>query len=134
MSTIFTKIINREIPGRIVFEDDLCVAFLTIEPLSPGHTLVVPRSEIDHWLAVDPALASHLMLVSQRIGRAIHEVYNPVKVGMMIAGLEVPHTHIHVTQMNTTTDLDFANADRNATPEDLDAAADALRGALSGLR
>lgn len=132
MATIFTKIINREIPGRFVYEDDVCVAFLSIEPLSPGHTLVVPRSEVDHWLDLDAATASHLMLMAQRVGRAIDAVYKPVKVGMMIAGLEVPHVHIHVTQMNAVADLDFANADRNPNPADLDAAADALRAVLSG--
>ena len=131
MSTIFTKIINREIPGRFVYEDDVCVAFLTIEPLSPGHTLVVPRSEVEHWLDLDAATASHLMLVAQRVGRAIDAEYKPVKVGMMIAGLEVPHVHIHVTQMNAVADLDLADADRNPDPADLDAAADALRAVLS---
>lgn len=107
------------------------MAFLTIEPLSPGHTLVVPRAEIDHWIDLDAATASHLMLVAQRVGRAIDAVCNPVKVGMMIAGFEVPHVHIHVTQMNAVSDLDFANADRNPDPADLDAAADTLRAVLS---
>ena len=127
MTSLFTKIINREIPGRFVYEDDVCVAFLTIEPLSPGHTLVVPRAEVDHWLDLDPDTAAHLMLVAQAIGRAIQDTYEPTKVGMMIAGLEVPHVHIHVTQMN---DLDFARADKNATDADLNDAAEALQAAL----
>lgn len=130
MSTVFTKIINREIPGRFVYEDDVCVAFLTVEPLSPGHTLVVPRAEVDHWLDLDPDTAAHLMVTAQAIGRAIQATYEPAKVGMMIAGLEVPHVHVHVTQMNSMTDLDFKNARKDCTDEELDEAAQAIRDAL----
>ena len=131
MATIFTKIINKELPGRFVHEDDVCVAFLTVEPLSPGHTLVVPRQEIDHWLDLDPGIAAHLMVTSQTIGRAIQNIYEPTKVGLMIAGLEVPHVHIHVTQMNTVTDLDFRNACKDCSGDELDEAAEAIRAALS---
>jgi len=130
MATLFTKIINREIPGRFVYEDDLCVAFLTIEPLSPGHVLVVPRAEVDHWVDLEAATLSHLMSVAQRIGRAIERIYEPTKVGLMIAGLEVPHVHIHVTQMNNVNDLDFARANRSATDTELDESAGALQAAL----
>jgi histidine triad (HIT) family protein len=130
MATLFTKIINREIPGRFVYEDDVCVAFLTIEPLSPGHTLVVPRAELDHWIDLDSDTLSHLISVAQRIGRAIENVYAPTKVGLMIAGLEVPHVHIHVTQMNDVNDLDFAQANRSVTEAELDEAAEALQAAL----
>lgn len=124
MASIFTMIINGDLPGHIVYRDEVCVAFLSIEPLSPGHTLVVPIRETDHWIDLDPDVAGHLMQVAQRIAQAIDAVYHPVKVGMMIAGLEVPHVHIHVTQMNSVTDLDFAQADRDADPADL---ADAAR-------
>ena len=124
MASIFTMIINGDLPGHIVYRDEVCVAFLSIEPLSPGHTLVVPIRETDHWIDLDPDVAGHLMQVAQRIAKAIDAVYHPVKVGMMIAGLEVPHVHIHVTQMNSVTDLDFAQADRDADPADL---ADAAR-------
>jgi histidine triad (HIT) family protein len=130
MSTIFTKIINREIPGRFVHEDDVCVAFLTIEPLSPGHTLVVPRQEVDHWIDLDSDTVSHLTQVAQRIGQAINRAYSPTRVGMMIAGLEVPHVHIHVTQLNDPTDLDFARATRDPDPDDLDQAARLIVAAL----
>ena len=130
MASLFTKIINREIPGRFVYEDDVCVAFLTIEPLSPGHTLVVPRAEVDSWLDLDQDTLSHLMSVAQTIGRAIESAYQPAKVGLMIAGLEVPHVHIHVTQMNNVQDLDFARANRSATDRELDEAAEALQAAL----
>jgi histidine triad (HIT) family protein len=132
MASLFTQIINREIPGRFVYEDDVCVAFLTIEPLSPGHTLVVPRAEVDNWLDLDPATASHLMLSAQKVGKAIQAAYEPARVAMMIAGLEVPHVHIHVTQMNHVTDLDFARANRSVTDSELDDAAKALQAALDG--
>jgi histidine triad (HIT) family protein len=130
VASLFTKIINREMPGRFVYEDDVCVAFLTIEPLSPGHTLVVPRAEVDSWLDLDQGTLSHLMSVAQTIGQAIENAYQPAKVGLMIAGLEVPHVHIHVTQMNNVQDLDFARANRSATDQALDEAAEALQAAL----
>jgi histidine triad (HIT) family protein len=131
MPTLFTKIINREIPGRFVYEDDVCVAFLTIEPLAPGHTLVVPRQEVDHWIDLDSVTLDHLMSVARRIGQAIEEIYEPTKVGLMIAGLEVPHVHIHVSQLNSVNDLDFARADSNPDPAALDYAAVAIRDALT---
>jgi histidine triad (HIT) family protein len=130
MASLFTQIINREIPGRFVYEDDICVAFLTIEPLSPGHTLVVPRAEVDHWIDLDAETAAHLMLTAQMIGRAIQATYGPTKVGMMIAGLEVPHVHIHITQMNNVNDLDFSQANKFVTDAELDEAAHALQVAL----
>jgi histidine triad (HIT) family protein len=130
MATLFTKIINGEIPGRFVYEDDVCVAFLTIEPLAPGHTLVVPRQEVDNWIDLDSVTLGHLMSVARRIGQAIEEVYEPRKVGLMIAGLEVPHVHVHVTQLNNVHDLDFARANRDPNPEELDASARLIIGAL----
>jgi histidine triad (HIT) family protein len=131
MPTLFTRIMNREIPGRFVYEDGVCVAFLTIEPLAPGHTLVVPRQEVDHWIDLDPDTLDHLMAIARLVGQAIEEVYKPTKVGSMIAGLEVPHVHIHVTALNTVNDLDFARADRDPDPAVLDEAAVAIRDALT---
>jgi histidine triad (HIT) family protein len=132
MPTIFTRIINREIPGRFVYEDDTVVAFLTIEPFTPGHTLVVPRAEIDHWIDMDPDLNAHVFAVANRIGRAIQAAFSPRRVGVMIAGDEVPHTHVHVVGFDSVAQLSFAAANRGATAEELDAAATALRAALSG--
>lgn len=131
MATIFTKIIEGEIPGRIVWRDDRVVAFLTIEPLNPGHVLVVPIEEIDHWLDLEPELLDHLMAVAQTIGRAIDRAFAPEKVGLMIAGLEVPHAHVHVVPMHGVRDLDFAGADRSPTPESLDDAQDRILAALA---
>jgi histidine triad (HIT) family protein len=130
MATLFTKIINKELPGRFVYEDDECVAFLTIEPLSPGHTLVVPRQEIDHWLDLGPELLNHLMHVAQRVGQALEQVYRPARVGVIIAGLEVPHVHIHLMPINKVQDLDFARVDRNPDPADLDESARLIAAAL----
>lgn len=130
MASVFTMIIDGELPGRFVWKDELCVAFLSINPLTRGHTLVVPREEVDHWIDLDAALAQHLMAVSQKIGLALQIGFRPTKVGMMIAGLEVPHVHIHLTPIQGVHDLDFENADLAPDPDDLDAAADRIRAAL----
>ena len=133
MPTLFTRIINGEIPGRFVWKDERCVAFLTINPLRPGHTLVVTRAEVDHWLDLEPDLAAHLMQVAQAIGTAQQHAFKPVKVGLMIAGLEVPHVHLHVVPISGLGDLNFANQDLHAKPEELDRAAAAVRASLRAL-
>ena len=130
MPTLFTRIINGELPGRFVWRDERCVAFLSIHPLRPGHTLVVPIREVDHWLDAEPDLLTHLMTVSHSIGQALQHAFKPVRVGLMIAGLEVPHLHIHVVPIHTVHDLDFANQDLHAQPADLDRAAETLRESL----
>lgn len=130
MATIFTRIIQGELPGRFVWRDDRAVAFLSINPLRPGHTLVVPVAEVDHWLDLEPDLLAHLMTVSQTIGRAIGAAFEPAKVGMMIAGLEVPHVHVHLVPVDDVHDLDFARQDTSPDPTDLDDAARRIREAL----
>lgn len=130
MSSLFTKIIQGELPGHFVWRDERCVAFLSIAPLRPGHTLVVPVQEVDHWLDVEPALNAHLFAVAQKVGQAIQSAFEPVKVGLMIAGLEVHHVHLHLVPIQGLRDLDFAGADHGAKPEDLAASAQKLRGAL----
>lgn len=130
MATVFTRIITGELPGRFVWRDDRCVAFLSINPLQPGHTLVVPIVEVDHWIDLDDDLAAHLMVVAKRIALAQQEAFSPVKVGLMIAGLEVPHVHLHVVPIRGVHDLDFANADPSPDPAELDRAAEALRARL----
>ena len=133
MPTVFTKIIDGDLPARFVHRDDRCVAFLSIAPLQPGHTLVVPIVEVDHWIDLDADLMAHCTLVAQRIARAQQAAFSPVKVGLMLAGLKVPHTHLHVVPIRGVHDLDFANADTEADPAALDAAAEALRAALAAL-
>ena len=130
MPSLFTKIIRGEVPGRFVWRDERAVGFLTIAPLRPGHTLVVPIEEIDHWLDVPPDLMQHLTLVAQKIGQAVQKTFRPEKVGLMIAGLEVRHVHLHLVPIHSLGDLDFAKADTKAAPAALDAAAERLRAAL----
>jgi histidine triad (HIT) family protein len=130
MATVFTKIIEGDLPGRFVWRDDRCVAFLSINPLRTGHTLVVPVDEIDHWLDLDPELNSHLMAVSQRIGRAQMAAFSPTRVGLMIAGLEVPHVHLHVVPIDGVHDMDFANAATSPDQDVMDGAQRAIIDAL----
>ena len=110
MPSIFTRIINGELPGHFVWRDDLCIAIMTIAPLKPGHVLVIPREEIDHWLDLPQALLTHLHQTAQTISKALQTVYQPKKVGLMIAGLEVPHVHLHLVPIDQVHDLDFKNA------------------------
>jgi histidine triad (HIT) family protein len=130
MPTIFTRIIEGELPGRFVWRDDVCVAFLSINPLRAGHALVVPRAEVDHWIDLDPALNAHLMRVAQEIGAAQQDAFAPTRIGLMVAGLEVPHVHLHVVPIDGVHDLDFGNAQTDADPAALDRAAELLRDAL----
>lgn len=130
MATVFTKIIDGDLPGRFVWRDDVCVAFLSINPLATGHVLVVPRAEVAHWLDLDDDTWMHLARVSRTIGEALQRAYQPEKVGLMLAGLEVPHTHVHLVPINAVTDLDFANAEPDPDPDLLDQAAETIRAAL----
>ncbi len=133
MASIFTKIISGELPGRFVWKDEHAVAFLTINPVKPGHALVVPRREVDHWIDLEPDLAKHLMGVSQAVARAIQRCFSPTKVGSAVVGIEVPHVHIHLIPIDSIADLDFSKADPNPKPEALDDAARRIRDALRDL-
>lgn len=130
MATIFTRIIEGEIPGTFVWRDRRCVAFMSINPLRTGHVLVVPRQEVDHWIDCPDDLRDHLFGVSQTIARAIQQVWSPAKIGLMIAGLEVPHFHIHLVPVDGVHDLDFANAAASVDREELEEAARSIRDAL----
>jgi histidine triad (HIT) family protein len=130
MSTVFTKIIDGEIPGRFVWSDDRAVAFLSINPLAPGHTLVVPRTEVDHWVDAEPDLLAHLMAVSHAVGDAVRAVHRPPRVGLLVAGFEVPHLHVHVFPAADMATFDFANAAREVDAAEQDRHAEALRAAL----
>jgi len=130
MPSIFSRIISGEFPGRFVWRDDRAVAFLSIEPMRPGHVLVVPRDEVDHWIDLEPELAAHLFTVAQQIGRAQNAEWNPRRVGVLIVGDEVPHVHIHVVPINEPGQLSFANVDRSPAPEALDDAAERIRARL----
>ena len=130
MPSIFTRIINGEIPGRFVWRDDHAVAFLDVRPLSPGHCLVVPIVEIDRWTDLTEPAATHLMRVAHAVANAQQLVFSPPRVGFMIAGFEVPHVHIHIFPTHAMTNFDFAQADTAPDPAQLDAYAVALRAAL----
>lgn len=130
MATVFTKIINGELPGRFVYEDEEIVGFLTIAPMTQGHTLVVPRAEIDQWQDVDPAMFGKVMGVSQLIGKAVVRAFGAKRAGVIIAGLEVPHLHVHVFPAYNLTDFGFANVDNNPSLESLDDAQAKIKEAL----
>ena len=131
MASVFTKIINREIPGRFVYEDDDVVAFLTIEPMAQGHVLVVPRAEIDNWHDVEPEAFNRVMAVAQRIGKAVCSAFGTQRSGLIIAGLEVPHLHVHVFPARDLADFGFASVDRNPSQESLDEAQTKIKEALA---
>lgn len=130
MSTVFTKIIDGELPGRFVWSDDRAVAFLSINPLAPGHVLVVPRAEVDQWVDADPALLAHLTAVSHAVGEAVRAVFAPPRVGLLVAGFEVPHLHMHVFPAADMAAFDFANAASAVDAAEQDGYRDALREAL----
>ena len=133
MATVFTKIINGAMPGRFVYEDADIVAFLTIAPMTQGHTLVVPRAEIDQWQDVDAQAFNKLMAVSQLIGKAVVKAFGAERAGVIIAGLEVPHLHVHVFPAYNLTDFGFANVDPNPSKESLDEAQTKIKAALAEL-
>lgn len=130
MTTIFTKIIDGEIPGRFVWKDDDVVAFLSIGPLADGHTLVVPREEVDRWTDASPDLLTKVMLVAQTIGQAQVEAFNTERAGVIIAGFEVHHLHVHVWPATSESEFNFQRAQHNPDPATVDAAAKKIRQAL----
>lgn len=130
MTTIFTRIIDGEIPGTFVWTDDRAVAFMSVNPLAAGHTLVVPRIEVAHWLDLDESLSRHLFCVARLIGRAQVAAFGCDRVGVIVAGFEVPHTHIHLVPATSMADLSFENAAPSVDRDDLEAAAEAIRDRL----
>jgi histidine triad (HIT) family protein len=130
MPTVFTKIIDGELPGRFVWQDDHVVAFLSIAPLTKGHTLVVPRKEIDDWTALAPELAGHLMVVAATLGAAVRAAFDAPRAGLVIAGFEVPHAHLHVFPAWGMTDFDFHQARTDVPAEEFDEARDRILDAL----
>lgn len=127
MATLFTRIIDGEIPGTFVWRDDRCVAFMSINPMARGHVLVVPIEEVDHWVDAPPELAAHVLDVARQVGAAAHRVFGCTRVGLIIAGYEIPHMHVHVVPTNEMSELSFANAAASVHHDELEAAATALR-------
>ena len=135
MSTVFSKIIAGDIPGRIVYQDDKVAAFLTIEPVAYGHTLVVPIEEIDKWTDIPADLWAHMNEVAQKIGRVVVDRFDAQRAGYLIAGFEVPHAHIHVFPANDMSGYSLASAMRadETDAAKMDAAADTIREGIKQL-
>jgi diadenosine tetraphosphate (Ap4A) HIT family hydrolase len=127
MPTLFSSIISGDIPGRFIWADDTAVALLTIGPITSGHTLVVPRREVNHWTDADDDLLAHLIQVAKRIGAAQRTEWNAPRAGLMVAGFEVPHLHVHVWPVFDLTDFGFDKVDSDPEPAALDEAARRLR-------
>jgi histidine triad (HIT) family protein len=130
VATVFSRIIEGDLPGRFVWSDERCVAFLSIAPLRSGHTLVVPREEVDQWTDADDDLLAHLLTVGKQIGTVQRGAFDAPRSGVVIAGFEVPHLHVHVFPAWGMTDFDFALAQTDPDPDEMDAAAEMLRRAL----
>ena len=130
MTTVFSRIIAGELPARFVWSDDRVVGFLSVNPLGPGHTLVVPRDEVDQWVDADPDLLGHLTSVAHAVGAAVHAVWTPPRVGLMVAGFEIPHLHLHVFPAADMRAFDFANAAPSVDDAEQDAHRDTLRATL----
>lgn len=130
MSTLFTRIIAGEIPGRFVWKDDEVVAFLTIEPITDGHLMVVPRQEVAHWVDLDPGLLGKVMNVAQKIAKVQEAEFSAKRIGVLMEGYEIPHVHLHIWPTHSPADFDVHNVDRSPAPAKLDDNAERLRAAL----
>lgn len=130
MPTVFSRIIAGEIPGRFVWTDEECVAFLSIEPLQPGHVLVVPRTETDQWIDLPAPVAMHVLSVARTIGEAQRAAFSPARIGLMIQGYEVPHAHVHVWPSASPADFDLSSASGDVPQQEFEDAATRLRDAL----
>ena len=130
MTTIFTRIIAGEIPGTFVHRDEIAVAFMSINPITDGHLLVVPVEEVDEWTDLSPDVSRHLFDLSARLGRAQKIAFGCERVGLIVAGYEVPHCHIHVIPTNSLADLSFANAAASVERSTLDEHARRILAAL----
>ncbi len=120
MPSIFTRIVNREIPAYIVAEDDHFIAFLDINPLAKGHVLVIPKKEEDYIFDLDDDILSDLVIFSKQVAKAIEKSISCLRVGVAIVGLEVPHAHIHLIPLNSIHDINFSNPKLKLPPEELE--------------
>ena len=127
MPSIFTRIINREIPGYIVAEDEAHIAFLDINPLVLGHTLVVPKREEDYIFDLSDEELSHLTIFAKKVGRAIEKVVDCNRIGVAVVGLEVPHTHVHLVPLNTMDDINFSRPKLKPSQEELETIAEKIK-------
>lgn len=130
MATIFSKIINREIPGHIVAEDELCIAFLDISPLTKGHTLVVPKKEVDYLFDLDEEHYLHVQKFAKKVAHALDKTVDCKRVGVAVLGMEVPHAHIHLIPLQQEGDLNFKNPRVKLSNEELNKLADSISQAV----
>jgi histidine triad (HIT) family protein len=131
MASVFTRIIAGELPGTFVYTDEVCVAFMTINPIARGHLLVVPRVEIDQWTDLPNDISQHCFAVAKRIGEAQKQVLHCDRVALIIAGFEVPHCHLHVIPAMSIADVSFDNAAARVDFEDLAAVAASISAELA---
>ena len=127
MPTIFTKIIEREIPAYIVAEDEQFLAFLDIFPLAEGHTLVIPKKEIDYLFAVDDDMLSAMIVFAKRVAHAIEKSVSCKRIGVAVIGLEVPHAHIHLIPLQHVEDINFSRPKLKLPPEKMETVATRIR-------
>lgn len=130
MASIFTKIINREIPGHIIAEDDSYIAFLDISPLVMGHCLVVPKREEDYIFDLEDGELEGLMTFAKSVAKAIDKVVPCKRIGVAVIGLEVPHVHVHLVPLNTMDDINFTRPKLNPSSEELSVMAEKIKSAL----
>jgi histidine triad (HIT) family protein len=133
MASIFTKIIQGEIPAYKIAEDDKHLAFLDINPLAKGHTLAIPKQEVDYVLNLEDTALADLMIFSKKVGRAIEKVVSCKRMGITVIGLEVPHTHIHLIPINTIYDMDFKQPKLKFSEEEFSALCDEIQKAYKDL-
>ncbi len=127
MASIFTKIINKEIPGHIVAEDDKHIAFLDISPLRKGHTLVVPKLEVDYIFDMEDQGLAELIVFAKKVAVKVKKVIPCERIGVSVIGLEVPHTHIHLIPMDVVSDMNFAKPKLTLSNDEMAAVAEAIR-------
>lgn len=130
MASIFTRIINREIPGYIVAEDEHFIAFLDIMPLVEGHTLVVPKKEVDYIFDLDPQTLAEMMIFARKVAIGLKQVVPCKRIGVAVIGLEVPHTHVHLVPMNTMGDINFTKLKLTIPAERMKVLTEKIKGAI----
>ena len=130
MSSIFTKIINREIPGHIVAENEDFIAFLDVSPLVAGHTLVVPKAEVDYIFDLDDQSLANLNIFAKRVAQAIQSAMPCLRVGVAVIGLEVPHAHVHLVPLNTMDDINFSRPKLSPSQVELADVAEKIKNVL----
>ncbi|MCG8391345.1 MAG: HIT family protein [Cytophagales bacterium] len=131
MSSIFTKIINREIPAHIIAEDDRFISFLDINPLVHGHSLVVPKIEVDYIFDLDDQTLGDLNVFAKKVAKAVEKSVKCIRIGVAVIGVEVPHTHIHLVPLNTMDDINFSRPKLSPTQAELAAMAEKISANLT---